>query len=458
MFSNIANSSSTTITTPPSLHPLAACIALIFGSSLQWAAARPPEPAVPARVATTLPVTTCDDDGSPGSLRSVLASAISGDTVDLTQLACNDLGVYDGLGSMLTSATNVGLVGRNQTIFGNVNARVLTHTGVGHLTIANLNFTYGLYQDAGGCLYSKGSITLTGVHVFGCSGADKGGGVFAQYDLTLNNSSITGSGVGQHTGMAAGGAAYVGRNLSLVNSTISGNTATSVPGIPGIGGAFVVRGHVSVVTSTISGNVAGISGAIDASGTYWGIYDSYAKFLISNSTISGNTAAITGGIRLGHGRVFIDDSTIAFNQSTTAGGSSCRQTGGLCMYGLDANTKASIINSIIANNANTADSSAVADVYAHYFAITGRNNLIISSNANAALPDTLHVDPQLVPLANNGGPTRTHALPRVSPAVDAGNAEGWIVDQRGFPRVAGVAADIGAYELQQESIFTNGFD
>jgi hypothetical protein len=55
----------------------------------------------------------------------------------------------------------------------------------------------------------------------------------------------------------------------------------------------------------------------------------------------------------------------------------------------------------------------------------------------------------LQPLADNGGPTHTHALSAGSPAIDAGdNPFGLINDQRGagFPRTTGAAADIGAFE------------
>ena len=59
----------------------------------------------------------------------------------------------------------------------------------------------------------------------------------------------------------------------------------------------------------------------------------------------------------------------------------------------------------------------------------------------------------LGPLANNGGPTKTHALLAGSPAIDAGdpnfNAMNLPYDQRGagFPRVRNGRLDIGAYEL-----------
>ncbi|MCU0289217.1 MAG: BACON domain-containing protein, partial [Acidobacteria bacterium] len=63
-------------------------------------------------------------------------------------------------------------------------------------------------------------------------------------------------------------------------------------------------------------------------------------------------------------------------------------------------------------------------------------------------------DPLLGPLAENGGPTQTHALLSGSPAIDAGKATGLTIDQRGFsrpidiPGISNVAdgSDIGAYE------------
>src|SRR5262249_3805065 len=56
--------------------------------------------------------------------------------------------------------------------------------------------------------------------------------------------------------------------------------------------------------------------------------------------------------------------------------------------------------------------------------------------------------PQLGPLADNGGPTATHALLANSPAIGQGsNPNGLAIDQRGRARVVG-NIDIGAFELQ----------
>ena len=46
--------------------------------------------------AATLPVTSCADDGSPGTLRSGVNAAANGDVVDLTQLACSKITLTQG--------------------------------------------------------------------------------------------------------------------------------------------------------------------------------------------------------------------------------------------------------------------------------------------------------------------------------------------------------------------------
>jgi hypothetical protein len=63
------------------------------------------------------------------------------------------------------------------------------------------------------------------------------------------------------------------------------------------------------------------------------------------------------------------------------------------------------------------------------------------------------IDPRLGPLANNGGPTRTHALLAGSPAIDASdNSAAPATDQRGVARSRDgdddgtSVVDIGAFE------------
>jgi hypothetical protein len=105
-------------------------------------------------------------------------------------------------------------------------------------------------------------------------------------------------------------------------------------------------------------------------------------------------------------------------------------------------------------------------VWAFPDTVSGASNLVPNApGLPAEMPgDTLTADPQLLPLANNGGLTPTHALAAGSVALDAGNnAIGLVFDQRGDGYLREVGApDIGAFEQQSpedgDLIFRDGFD
>jgi hypothetical protein len=74
-------------------------------------------------------------------------------------------------------------------------------------------------------------------------------------------------------------------------------------------------------------------------------------------------------------------------------------------------------------------------------------NLVRTASATCHSP--INGDPQLVPLANNGGQTRTLLPAYTAPVVDQGDASASLpTDQRGVPRPQGSAVDLGAVELQ----------
>jgi len=79
--------------------------------------------------------------------------------------------------------------------------------------------------------------------------------------------------------------------------------------------------------------------------------------------------------------------------------------------------------------------------------IDGGNNLSTDASCNFGSTGFNNTDPQLGPLADNGGPTQTMALPATSPAVGRGNDSLALgTDQRGLPRIG--RSDIGAFEVQ----------
>ena len=177
-----------------------------------------------------------------------------------------------------------------------------------------------------------------------------------------------------------------------------------------------------------------------------------------NSTISGNKAGDTGGIYTRSPHITLYNSTIAFNTATSP-------SSGLRMLINGQSTSASMHGMLIANNTYGATNIA-SDVSGG--ATIGSNNLIFAP-ASSVPPDTIVGKcPLLFPLADNGGPTQTHALHANSPAIDAGiNPLALTSDQRGTPFVResgppGTATplpDIGAYELDRsDPIFEADFE
>ena len=87
------------------------------------------------------------------------------------------------------------------------------------------------------------------------------------------------------------------------------------------------------------------------------------------------------------------------------------------------------------------------------------HNLSSDGTCGGGDNDLLHTDPQLFPLADNGGPTLTHAFIPTSPAFNAGDGTGLVsgdTDQRGQPRIRYGAPDIGAVEMAWQPGDVNG--
>jgi len=353
-------------------------------------------------LAATLQVTNCNDAGS-GSLRAALAIAHSGDSVSLAALTCGTISLATG--SLAVPVDDLALQGPGAnalTIAGRQDAShastVLSHSGSGTLRIEALRITnkwaqYIVTFSRGlRCIESTGTVYLDHSTVTACSG----GAVFA------------------HGGFSARG------------STISDSYQ----------GIYTTDGNVSISNSTISGNTGGTCVGLHLGHPY---PSPAATVLISNSTISGNIAYgasfYSYGNNFGAGCIFdratVSNSTVAFNEDRRGLG------GGLHILAPES----TIESSVFARNRGY-------DLVATQ--VGGHNNLIMSTMA-AVPADTITADPLLLQLADNGGPTHTHALAAGSPAIDAGNnLAALATDQRGAPfvRVAGAGPDIGAFELQ----------
>ncbi len=284
-----------------------------------------------------------------------------------------------------------------------------------NVAISGMTMQNGSSGEGGG-LHNHGPLTLNSSTVSGNSSAVVGGGIRNHNTLTLNSSSVSGNSAGDSGGGIESSNAV---SLTLNSSTVSGNTA----GGSGGGGIFNA-GTLTVNNSTISGNTAFFGG---------GIRHIIGTATLNNSTISGNTATFQGG-------GIENDATMELSNSTVSGNTVTFQ-GGFNSGGIHSGFT-TVKNTIVANNTTSNCGGPITSA--------GHN---LSSDATCsftATGDMQNTNPMLGPLADNGGPTQTHALLAASPAIDAGSSDcpPPATDQRGVarPQGAGAACDIGAYE------------
>jgi hypothetical protein len=107
---------------------------------------------------------------------------------------------------------------------------------------------------------------------------------------------------------------------------------------------------------------------------------------------------------------------------------------------VQANSSISLANTIIADNTGAADFNNGSAL----LLVDNSTNIIPSCTGSCATFIT--DDPVLLPLADNGGCTRTHDLGVASAAINAGTISPVTMDQRGAARSA-MEPDIGAVEL-----------
>jgi hypothetical protein len=230
---------------------------------------------------------------------------------------------------------------------------------------------------------------------------------------------------------------------------ISGNNGVQGGAIRAVQGSGS-NGSLLVQASTVSANSASYCcGGV--------ITKTTQPTVVQGSTISGNTVSPgpTGGM-YSYGPLTVVGSTIAGNSAAGSGG------------GLPASPiyEPILRNTIVAGNSAPSGPDVVNGVSAAFSLIGNPSGGTIDDITPGS--NLIGVDPQLLPLADNGGPTPTMALAATSPAIDKGAAFGLSADQRGllrpfdFPPIPNSTAagadgsDIGAYELQPSSAFSFG--
>jgi len=219
----------------------------------------------------------------------------------------------------------------------------------------------------------------------------------------------------------------------------------------GDGGGIDNKADLTLSGVTLSGNESDSNGgAINVdSGTA----------TLSNVTVSGNLAdGHGGGIAITGGTVILNNVTVTNNGADdnadgTGNGGGISVTGG----------STTVSNTITGDNTDKSPGATDKHADCSGSLSSGGYNLIEDTTgctiAGTTTGNITGRNPQLFPLADNGGPTLTHALRKGSDAVDAGNpaAPGstptacGTTDQRGVPRPQGARCDIGSFEREQPS-------
>jgi len=400
-----------------------------------------------------LVVTTADDvvDANDGvtSLREALdlanntagADVITFGGAVFTDATPDTITLNNGQLEITDSVTITGTGADLLSISGNDSSRVFyLYNGSANLSIqlTGMTITGGNANIGGGIINFDEDLTIEDCVITGNTATGKGGGLWVDgfnMDLTIRRTTIAGN-----TSGSDGGGMYIedtGGLLLIEDCLISGNQATDDGG-----GIYFYDPDREVVirNTTISGNIAGDLGG----GIY--LYDTDGgPFTIENSTISGNQASTGGGIFFygPDNPVFIRNVTITNNTATSGTG------GGFFLYA--AYSRVNLLNTIVAGNHGTGDASdlfvqnsdSLGNVVNNIFGELAPGTL---DSATSNTGNQIGVDPQLAPLAFNGGLTPTHAFAADSIARNAGSAaDATTNDQREVPRSD--PPDIGAFEL-----------
>ena len=258
-----------------------------------------------------------------------------------------------------------------------------------------------------------------------------GGGIRTRVPLTLTDSEVSGSNVALFGGTVnfGGGGILVQDpgSLTLNWSTVAGNLVKANPA-------------ASLLDSAIGGGIAYFSGS--------------APFSATNSTISGNKVDSSGNtindtqggaiFWAGFGQTMsLTNVTISDNEAT-GGGSSDVYGGGMFLIAEGSTLRGTIL----------AGNQALAREDCGQFGpdddwISAGNNVIGDSSDcghSGGSNDLFNASPNLGPLSNYGGPTRTQILNPGSPAIDHGGTCP-ATDQRGLFRAPVAPCDAGAFEV-----------
>lgn len=289
----------------------------------------------------------------------------------------------------------------------------------------------GLYVEDGQAYIQTSSIDTN-------TAGSEGGGFYLDYPgaIRLDNTNL----VANHADSGGGaGYAYYGQ-LFMRDGRIADNTSDGVAGGLGLEGNPAHLERIAVINNTAQGNGGGLY-----------FYD-YSGVVMRNATVSGNdtTSGAGGGIYLESGASLeMAHSTITDNEASSEGG------------GIHATSDAKLAYqaSIVAGNrANDGDDCYIdTTILSRGFNVFADDTDCVTDATDLDIASNAVTTSLLSPLADNGGPTPTHALRSGSLADNAADNQYCpLTDQRGTARQQnGFNCDIGAYERINETSATS---
>ncbi len=361
---------------------------------------------------TQVSVTNTNDSG-PGSLRQAVQVVASGGSIDFDpDLSGQTITLTTGPLVVAKEVSIDGTTAPGIAVSGGGSDRVLIVDPSGEATVSGLALRDGWAWDLAGGVLNNGTLTLDQVAVTGNVMATDagdfwkgGGGIYNGEGATLH---LVDSTVADNvSGWAGGGVfSFFNTTTTVERSTISGNVASDV------GGGIRMLGGADIINSTLSGN--------QSLGWYGGaVFHTDGVMNLVNSTVATNVAPPWAAAAIFVGTFTDASATLTLHNTIVAD-----------------NTDFGCFQGFFGGGAVTLTSNG------HNLASDDTCNLTASGDQ----PDTA---PLLGPLADNGGPTLTHALLAGSPAIDAADAAACpATDQRGVTRPQGAGCDIGSYEYE----------
>jgi hypothetical protein len=278
-------------------------------------------------------------------------------------------------------------------------------------------------------------------------GSASGGGVASEGTLTIRGCVISNNAAGSPSGATGrGGGILNARQMIIIDTTVTWNSVSH-----GTGGGIYNSGSatLTLVNSTVSDNHAGI----DGSGAVGGGIRNVGEMTIINSTVSENGAIgfsnVSGGGISNGGTLTLTHSTVWGNTADSGDA--------IAVY---VSSYTEIANTLIDGDCGSYDIwplPGTPDIASNGYNIESPGDTCGFDQTGDQVSVT-EEELNLGELADNGGPTMTHALGAGSVAIDKipeadcvdADSEPLTADQRGEPRpeTGGTMCDVGAFEVQ----------